>query len=349
MSKRFFIFAAVVLLVGVAVVFWLMPTSAPPSITTVHDSSSPTPQPVASVTPTQQPEAVPIEPVLPNPPVKNLPDTNQQRAYLTAFLTPISFWGKVVDQDGAPVPGATISFGANDHPNPMGGGSNHSRTSDANGLFSIAGIHGVSLFVKVSKEGYYQLSESQAGFDYVIRGNSSLPLPSASKPALFVLKKKGEAAKLAVKGFRVSIPKDGTPVEIDLETGRMVPAGKGDVRVEAWTQDQAKDAQGHYDWRCQISVPGGGVLARKDRFEFEAPAEGYNPSDEIVMTKTAERWQKDVEKDYFVKAGDNLFARLTLRFSTGGAHYVRGTVYLNPQPGSRNLEYDPAKVVKNGN
>ena len=58
-----------------------------------------------------------------------------------------------------------------------------------------------------------------------------------------------------------------------------------------WTADQAKDAKQHYEWRCRISVPKGGLVERKDQFDFEAPVDGYKPSDEIVMLQAAEKWQ----------------------------------------------------------
>lgn len=51
------------------------------------------------------------------------------------WLTPIEFYGKVVDQNGQPVVGAEIDFGTNDL-SPTGS-SNYKGASDTNGLFSI--------------------------------------------------------------------------------------------------------------------------------------------------------------------------------------------------------------------
>ena len=74
--------------------------------------------------------------------------------FIKDFATPITFYGKVIDQHGMPVPNADIKFRAND--NPYGGkGSEYQRQTDSNGLFSISGIRGLTLGVEVSKTGYY--------------------------------------------------------------------------------------------------------------------------------------------------------------------------------------------------
>jgi hypothetical protein len=83
-------------------------------------------------------------------------------------------------------------------------------------------------------------------------------------------------------------------------------SAKGNLRVEAWTEDHAKDAKQHYHWRCPVSVPNGGLLERKGQFDFEAPADGYKPFDEIVMPQTAVKWQPQAQRQYFVKFDDGL-------------------------------------------
>ena len=96
-----------------------------------------------------------------------------------------------------------------------------------------------------------------------------------------MLRKKGEAVPLVRVSERpIKVPRNGTPVEINLQTGKA--ASQGDLKVECWTQDQVKDAQGHYPWHCRVSVPGGGLVKREGEFDFEATAEGYEPSDDIA-------------------------------------------------------------------
>lgn len=261
---------------------------------------------------------------------------------------PINFWGKVIDERGNPVPDATISYTAMDKPLEQiirDQGTRYTGKSDADGLFSITDIKGGSLYVGVSKDGYYRIKKSGYTIGYGIP-NEHKP-PSPNEPAIFVLRKMGETEPLkAFSSGGIRVPKDGQPIEVSLTQGRVMPAGQGDIQIEVWTQDQQRDAQGYYPWRCKISVPGGGLIERNDNFDFIAPAEGYEPTVEISMNQAADRWQKGFDGQYFVKLRNGTFARMSLRLTTGGDHFFMIESFLNPTPGSRNLEYDPKQAVK---
>ena len=267
----------------------------------------------------------------------------KQTELLELFNTPINFWGKVVDEKGNPVPDATVELGTADRP--WETGSSYKRTTDSNGLFSITGVKGLSISVDVSKGGYYKTSHSRGQFSYAQPSGNKEPLPMPDKPTVFDLRKMGQVEPLVqVDGF-VKVPRNGAPVEISFETGDTVAAGQGDLRVEAWTNDQVKDPGGHYDWRCRISVPNGGLTERKEEFAFEAPANGYRPSDEISMPQTEERWSPQVSREYFVKLADGRYARIRFEMVAGGDNFFTINSYLNPKPGSRNLECDPTEPV----
>jgi hypothetical protein len=138
------------------------------------------------------------------------------------------------------------------------------------------------------------------------------------------------------------VPKDGSPVQVDLATGQTTQ--QGDLTVQCWTNDQARDADGHYDWKCLLTVPGGGLIERTDPMAFEAPPEGYNPSLELSLS--AGKWSSRAEREYFARLSGNRYARISFRIRTGGEHFFVIESYLNPEPGNRNLEFDPAKAVK---
>ncbi len=262
------------------------------------------------------------------------------------YSAPISFYGQVQDQYGSPVGGAKIEYGAIDKF--WEAGSNYQGSSDPNGLFAIMGIKGAGLTVGVSKEGYDGINgASYQSFGYGMPPDSVRRAPpTREKPAVFVLRKKALAERLFAIDRDVIVPKNGTPVEVSLKTGKPVEAGRGDLRIETWTSDQAKDAQGRYEWRCRLSVPGGGLVTRTEiEMRFEAPEGGYAPSIEFHMPQTAERWQKDHDGEYWVKLGNQTYARIRLRVTTGGGHFASITSYLNPS-GSRNLEFDASKVIK---
>ena len=78
-------------------------------------------------------------------------------AFANEFKTPIELYGKVIDQHGDPVPGATVTLTPVDAPT---GDASQSKTvlaSDAAGKFSIKGLHGFSMGVHVKKEGYLDI------------------------------------------------------------------------------------------------------------------------------------------------------------------------------------------------
>jgi hypothetical protein len=145
----------------------------------------------------------------------------------------------------------------------------------------------------------------------------------------------------------VKVPKNGSPVGINLANGGRTN-GPNRLQIEAWTQDQSKDEQGRYPWRCRISIPGGGLVEREEQFAFEAPPAGYRESDEVVMEPNDTKWKKRFKKDYFAKLPDGTYARFQFEFTSGGEHFFMVESYLNPKPGSHNLEYDPEKQVNIG-
>src|SRR3954467_7277950 len=79
-----------------------------------------------------------------------------KRSFITAFNTPIAFYGRVMDQYGDPVPDADVKFSANDKAS-GGRPSEYAGKTDTGGRFSIEGIVGITLGVEVSKLGYYSI------------------------------------------------------------------------------------------------------------------------------------------------------------------------------------------------
>src|SRR5205814_8129094 len=96
-------------------------------------------------------------------------------------------------------------------------------------------------------------------------------------------------------------------------------------------------------------VPNGGIQVRTDSFNFEAPETGYHDHEEISMAADTPRWSPQGSGDYFVKLNTNVYARVTLQVLTNGDRFITVVSYLNPEPGSRNLEFDPKKQVRRSN
>lgn len=258
-----------------------------------------------------------------------------------AYQTPIAFYGRVVDQTGEPVSGASVTYAP--IYDLLSNTASYTGISGAQGYFDIENIQGIALSVGVRREGYYSIKGKSANtFAYGIGTDAYRKAPPTKEnPAIFVLHKMGTTEPLVRAEQSARIPKDGTPVTVNLMTGRLSP--NGNLRVEAWTE--APEGGRKFTWRCRVTVPGGGLADRTGQFEFEAPEDGYEESVEFGMRHDAEQWTSDQQRDYFVKLPDGRFARINFRMIVGGNHYFVLESFLNPKPGSRNLEYDPKQEV----
>ena len=310
--------------------------------------SSPSQQPIATSTLPASPEKKLVAPVgVQNAPAAGQPAQDNLLANLVSAVTkPIQFSGLVIDQSGNPIEGATVKYSANNRLDVVdAGGSRGETISGVDGKFTV-NASGLGIHVAVSKVGYYQVYEnddvraSARGFSNQERpGKSAHPIPSSDTPAVFLLRKIGNALPLKELTRRsIPVAKDGTPTEISLTSGKKTAIGKGDLRVEAWTSDQTPDAQGHYDWRCRVTVPGGGLVERSGRFAFEAPADGYVQTVDLGATANQPNWRGDAERQFFVRLADNRYARIQFRMMARGDHFFVIESALNPEVGSRNLE-----------
>jgi hypothetical protein len=256
------------------------------------------------------------------------------------FATPITFYGKVIDQNGHPVSSARAEFDVID--NFFESGSKYQRESDAVGLFTISGIKGSVLTVAVTKEGYYYIhGKSNGSFGYGMGADTTRrEPPTKDNPSVFVLQKRGSSEPLIrADGGQINVPRTGRPLNVDLETGR---AGRGDLQIETWIGDST---QQRFDWRYRLSVPGGGLVERNGQFDFQVPEDGYQPVIEVKMPASGEQWSKRPKKEYFARLADGRYARFSIRFYAGNRNFVVLESYLNPKSGNRNLEFDPRKAL----
>jgi len=262
----------------------------------------------------------------------------QQQKFIEAFNTPITFFGQVADQNGAPVVGADVQIAAND--NAFGGKpAQHTLKTDGTGRFSIAGLKGITLAVEVSKPGYRIIPPadnrvtSSGVFSYALSSSRGKFQPDPDNPVRFVLyriQSNEPLYKVASKDYPIA--KDGSPLVISLD-----PAGSHRVVLQCWSNTVKSQRQ--YDWRVEIAPIKGGLLT-KGEMSFEAPAGGYVSKDSIEMPASLprEQWDSSVEKSYFLRFDDGLFGSAKMQIHSTGDHFVTWESLLNPKPGSRNLE-----------
>ncbi len=279
----------------------------------------------------------------PNKPTNSRPSAPvQEKRFTDAFATPITFYGRVVDQHGDAVPQADVKIAANDKP--LGGRpSEYALKTDDGGLFAITGIVGLTLAVEVSKPGYRVIPPadnkvtSSGLFDYGLSSNQGPHRASKEAPVVFTLHKQGTLEPLVrggEKNFRIA--RDGSPLSISLDQGQT-----HQVILRCWNNNASRlEGQRQYDWRLEINVPNGGLIPRIDLLNFEAPQDGYFPTDTIDMPSSLPpgKWHGLEERSYFIRFNDGVFARAKLEMHAGGDHFVVWESFLNPKAGSRTLE-----------
>ncbi len=278
-------------------------------------------------------------------PASSPPGTKQSFAerMLNAFATPITFYGRVLDQNGAPVVGANVRGSASVS---MGGNSTKvTTTTDASGNFTLSS-KGMSFFVTVDKPGYYHIYPdkmpglvSENGFDYAEDLGRGVHKPDASKPVILHLFKPGTIEPLTrLKSTSRRLSRTGEAAEVALD------AGAHRISLACKTEDKMTP-DGRYSWRFEVKVVNGGLQPSGEVFQFEAPASGYKESDVIDMNDSLPRpqWSDSVRRSYFVRFDDNTFARIKVEMIAFGDYFTVIEGYYNPKPGSRNLEADPSQ------
>lgn len=263
--------------------------------------------------------------------------------------TPIVFYGKVADQNGVPIAGAEITLLPNDS---LVSGTRHPRQtkSDAQGLFSVSDMKGMSLGVEVRKAGYYPWKPKNgetgwaANFYYGGSPEMGLHHPDSSAPVVFHLYKVTQIEPLRHIKKSFEMPKDGSPVVVDFGSGTDGVPLK--LQFRAWVSDEKKNALRQYDWRFEFKVVEGRLQIRKYQYDFLAPQSGYDAETtgcDMPSNLDPKIWQNEFEGDYFFKFNNGVFGRIYLRMSGFGGHLLDVDAYINPIVGSRALEAEPRR------
>ena len=345
---RWALIVALLVVTGLLFWRWRSPRSA---------ESFPEATPPASVsaqkTQTAPPSPAPATPVAP-PPVATTTPPVSKREQMTNLLSSVNhkaieFYGKVVDQQGTPLSNVGVYASVIYNTGLKAGVDKKQTETDAAGLFSISGMKGRTLGIGLDKTGY-EYGGEHGPFQFtemVMEAERYHPEPK--KPIVFVMYKlQGAEPMIYGDGRGFDLPPDGTPVRIDLATGKKVAAG-GDVIV-ILKQPMAQPGQWlkHYPWTAQITAAG--LFESTEKLMYLAPENDY-VSTLTYGQKGDERIQENrVQTRFFVRTVDGRYARVQMSITSvsnpdRGSH-VGLTWWLNSKPGSRNLEFDPAKAIK---
>jgi hypothetical protein len=247
---------------------------------------------------------------------------------------PIELWARVVDQEGAPIAGAEISFCVRSWPFIrrhvlLEGKFEQARTvSDPNGDFSIRNFRGDSLTIEsITKPGFKLASKRHLGFEFYKSGFRSNP----EKPRIFTMLADGigVAERLTEFRFHTRIPYDGTPTAFDVNgtklEGEEITGGDIRVILERFPR-QIPLGSRDFDWRARIEVVNGGLVTHNSRLDrmaeedfstmYLASEAGYVPSYEIAMDRTDPNWSERKALSFFF-------------CNRNGRHYGRAVLEIN--------------------
>lgn len=270
----------------------------------------------------------------------------------------INFYGKVIDQNGTPIPGVKIKVDISSRSTSMLKVMTTGRDlekekliiySDQNGLFSVTEKEGSFLRITdFEKEGHLKSKRYHSGFRYgqIMKGPNTAGFhhPDPNNPVVYTLWKQGETEELIRRRMKVYFKKG----EEQSKWLNLYSGNNKDVYIEVENAGKTEDVS-KYEWSVKLRVPNGGVLASDETFLYNAPESGYEKEILFGHSENADEWKTDLKRQkYYMKLrGSEAYGSFELRIltsSTGNATIVFDNMIINPN-GSRNLEYDPEKDV----
>jgi hypothetical protein len=258
----------------------------------------------------------------------------------------INFWGRVVDQNGAPIGGATVSLTLDYGwtTSPIHGGMKQTRQilkTDAGGNFAFTNVQGHGITINSIDQPGYQLSPTVSR-SYRYSWSADIFHPNEKSPVVFRMWEKMGGEPLVADSKFYGVNPDGQPYTIDLlahkkTAGTGVP---GDIIVRIHRPKEIKP-RSKFDWSYSIEVVDGGIIATNDDFMYRAPEAGYQDKYEFSMPASSTNWLPEIDhQQFYVKSRNGkVFGSLQVRVipdyndrSVFDVHYA-----ANPS-GSRNLE-----------
>ncbi len=226
-------------------------------------------------------------------------------------------------------------------------------TTQADGTFAVTNLHGHWFSILgLEKVGYKranQITREEISFNYD-RVEPTHFTPDKANPVIFPMVQDAALEPLIVHEMRwnqaLALPAAGAPILWDVWQGK--PNANGELRI-TFQRDPVALSPGQKParWKAMLEMIGGGIMEEQAGSEiFIAPNDTYPPV--IDYPQQPQRLGRPDQRFYFRTAKGN-FGRLEVTIypnDEGSTARCFIKAYLNPQPGSRNLEYDKTKRQK---
>jgi hypothetical protein len=282
------------------------------------------------------------------------PKLQKMWIFSEASVSSIEFWGKVVDQHGAPVGEVDVLYYAGG--GYLGGGSGFGRLkTDINGLFHITGRKGGSINFREMKKDGYQIALGGQGriFDSFKKYPASLVWTDYTKKTPYIYQAwkypeefEKNKDKLKSGSFQVYFKADGSESSIDvygppLQNNKQ-EFTKAQLKVQL-SREAGVTERNPGKWQLVLTPLDGGIIKSESLYTNEAPADGYQQSIIYTQDDLKDSPSSDLKsKLYLTFNGEKIFSRLyidvTPYFNDEG--YMRVQYTVNPT-GQRYLDtYD---------
>ena len=266
--------------------------------------------------------------------------TQREKTWDEQFNHPINFWGKVVDENGQPLAGATVQVILYD--DPTGGYSGLEPTkiktrSDAKGNFSILEKFAAGISVNASLSGYtayydpktrenrsrFLMAYSDKRFDQKIKYSTK------AEPTVLILQNRDKLSDLIhIKETRQVISSKGSILNLLLEK----KGHKIDMNLRCMSSAPNPFKYEKYDWEAEIGIKGGRIQEIKDTASQVAPEGGYVQAFQLKMPVKKTKWSRDSpsnRRDFWIKLDGGSYARAQIKFVTGRKHLVYVQAWIN--------------------
>ena len=114
--------------------------------------------------------------------------------------------------------------------------------------------------------------------------------PDPNNPVVIKMWKLQGGEHLVHFQTEIHVPIDGSPVDLDLQTGQALHNG-GDLIIKVKTTPTPNIRQ-RYDWQATIQSIAGGLISSSQDFErmLQAPDTGYDSEFDIAYLKDVKPW-----------------------------------------------------------
>ena len=257
--------------------------------------------------------------------------------YKRLNLSPISFYGLVLDQNDKRVANAQVILAISKY----GKLKIIETKTDDDGKFSVKGKYGTSLKISAIKKSGYSVNLNGKSHFLYGRRYSGRHIPDPINPVIFQIWENSGGANLVHGKLKIDIESGASPVYVNLLDEKIYTSPKDDADILFYYRRWERN-RNDYDWSIAVDVIQGGLIVTDDTYLFKAPETGYTQNFKYVFShKQSKPMDSSYSKNWkmYVKSHNGKhFSAIEWRMYThsDGKARIALSYFMNPY-GSTNL------------